>query len=78
MAFDRLASEDPPALALLTLLAWLGHEPVPQDLLAEHREHLPASLGGHDLSELTATLTRRGLAHVERQSLQQHRLPAAH
>ena len=41
VAFDRLAADEPPALALLTLFAWLSPEPVPQALLAEHPDQLP-------------------------------------
>ena len=78
VAFDRLAADEPPALALLTLFAWLGPEPVPQDLLAEHPDQLPPALAGHDLSQLTATLARRGLIRVDEQGVQLHRVPAAH
>ena len=74
VAFDRLAADDPPARTLLTLLAWLSPEPVPEMLLAEH---LPPALAGHDRSQLTATLARRGLARVDAQGVQVHRVTAA-
>ena len=66
------------ALALLTLFAWLSPEPVPQGLLAEHPDQLPPTLAGHDRSQLTATLARRGLIRVDEQGVQLHRVPAAH
>ena len=78
VAFDRLADDDPPALALLTLVAWLGPEPVPTDLLAGRADHLPALLATSDPAQLTATLGRRGLARVDGDSLQLHQVPAAH
>jgi hypothetical protein len=78
VAFDRLGADDPPAFALLTLLAWLAPEPVPLSLLAGHPDHLPRTVEGHDLAQLTATLARRGLARVDGQSVQLHRVPAAH
>jgi len=74
VAFDRLAADEPPALALLTLFAWLGPGPVPQALLAEH---LPPTLAGQDRSQLTATLERRGLIRVDEQGVRLHRVPAA-
>ena len=43
VAFDRLALDDPAALALLTGVAWCGAEPVPVTLLADHPDALPAS-----------------------------------
>jgi hypothetical protein len=78
VAFDRLAADEPPALALLTLFAWLGPEPVPQALLAEHPDQLPPPLAGQDQSQLTATLARRGLIRVDEQGVRLHRVPAAH
>ena len=78
VAFDRLAADEPPALALLTLFAWLSPEPVPQGLLAEHPDQLPPTLAGHDRSQLTATLALRGLIRVDEQGVQLHRVPAAH
>ena len=78
VAIDRLAADDPPALALLTLLAWLAPEPVPQALLTEHAADLPPALARRDLSELTATLARRGLGRVVGPTVQLHRLPSGH
>ena len=67
VAFDRLAAADPTALQLLTLIAWLGPEPVPLTLLTNHPEPLPPPLARAvaDLLALTrhtTTLRRRGLA----------------
>ena len=42
---DRSAADDPLALALLTLAAWLGPAPVPLSLLTENSEVLPEPLG---------------------------------
>ena len=44
VAFDRLATDDPAALQLLTLVAWLGPEPVPLSLVTGHPDRLPAAL----------------------------------
>jgi hypothetical protein len=78
VAFDSLADDDPHALALLALVAWLGPEPVPTDLLTAHVDHLPAPLATSDPTQLTATLGRRGLARVDSESLQLHQVTAAH
>ena len=83
VAFDRLATDDPTALALLTLVAWLGPEPVPLTLLASHPDRLPAVLAGqaHDpvlLAERAAVLRRRSLARVDGDHVQLHGVPASH
>jgi hypothetical protein len=44
VAFDRLASDDPAALQLLSVVAWLGPEPVPLSLVTGHPDRLPAAL----------------------------------
>ena len=75
VAFDRLAADEPQALALLTLVAWLGPEPVPTALLTEH---LPASLTTSDPAQLVAVLADRGLARADGDSVQLHRVPAAY
>ena len=66
VAFERLAADDPPALALLTLLAWLGPEPFPLHAAHPHPDLLPAALAGQartrpQLAERAATLRRRAL-----------------
>jgi hypothetical protein len=65
-------------MALLTVVAWLGPEPVPTALLTGHADRLPPTLAAPDAVELTATLARRGLATADHESVQLHRTPAAH
>ena len=70
VALDRLAADDPAALALLTFVAWLAPQPVPLALLTRHPDLLPPPLADAarkplDLAERAATLQRRGLARVE-------------
>jgi hypothetical protein len=82
VAFDRLALDNPVALALLTLIAWLGPEPVPLSLITEQPDDLPASLGELARDPLarapcTALLHRRGLVTITPHALQLHRVPAA-
>jgi hypothetical protein len=81
VALDRLAADDPGALALLTLVAWLGPEPMPLSLLARNPDTLPAPVAGHlrepgALAERVETLRRRRLARVGPDSVQLHRFPA--
>jgi hypothetical protein len=83
VAFDRLAVDDPAAFALLTLVAWLGSEPVPLTLLTAHQDRLPPVLArqAYDpalLAERAATLRRRGLAQVTGDAVQLHQVPADH
>lgn len=82
LAFDRLAGDDPAALQLLSVAAWLAPEPVPATLLTEHPEHLPEPLATVAADPLafaatTATLRRRAMAEVTPDSLLLHRVPAA-
>jgi hypothetical protein len=75
VAVERLATDDPPALALLTFAAWLAPHPVPLTLLTEQAALLPPPLtevapGG--LEEQAATLQRRGLARLDADSLRLH------
>ena len=44
VAFDRLATDDPTALDLLTVAAWCGPEPVPLSLLTDYPDPLPTRL----------------------------------
>jgi hypothetical protein len=78
VAFDRLAADKPQALALLTLVAWLGSEPVPTALLTGHADHLPAALTTSDPAQVAAILADRGLAPADGDSVQLHRVPAAY
>ena len=82
ITFDRLRADDPAALALLTLVAWLGSEPVPLWLLTRYPGELPTPLAdaARDPAELVkraVLLRRRGLAQVARRSVCLHRVPAA-
>jgi hypothetical protein len=82
VAFDRLAADDPAALGLLTLLAWLAPDPVPLTLLTEQGASLPAPLAEAvadplALADRLATLRRRSLARTSPGSVEVHRVPAA-
>lgn len=81
VSFDRLAQDDPAALELLTLVAWLAPEPVPLTLFTEHPDLLPPAFAGAAAGPLTfaattATLRRRGLAHLTPSTIALHRVPA--
>jgi hypothetical protein len=83
VALDRLVADDPAALALLTLVAWLGPEPVPIDLLAAHPHRLPSVLSGvardrGRLIERAAILGKRALARTDGRDVQVHPVPLAH
>jgi len=82
VAFDCMAADDPATLALLTLVAWLGPEPVPLHLITEHPYELPKSLvdtarSPTVLAERITGLRRRGLARITSDSVALHRGPAA-
>jgi hypothetical protein len=81
VAFDQLAAADLDALELLTLLAWLGPEPVPLTLLTDNPEALPDTLARTvtdplALTRCTTALRRRGMATIAPHALQMHRVPA--
>jgi len=82
VSFDRLAVDDPAAMASLTVVAWLAPEPVPLTLFTEHPDLLPPPLDAAardplTFTETTATLRRRGLAQLTPTSITLHRVPAA-
>src|SRR5215470_11920290 len=82
VAFDRLAADDPTAMQLLSLLAWLAPEPVPLTLITQHPQQLPDRLAAMATDPLAmadriAALRRRGMARTTPDSLQLHRVPAA-
>jgi hypothetical protein len=82
VAFDRLAADDPAALELLTVVAWLGPEPVPLTLFTGHPDRLPPTLAEAVRDPLvfadrTGVLRRRGMARITPDSIQLHRLTAA-
>ncbi|MGH3995441.1 MAG: FxSxx-COOH system tetratricopeptide repeat protein, partial [Pseudonocardiaceae bacterium] len=59
VAFDRLAADEPAALHLLTLCAYLAPEPIPVTLFTAHPEVLPGALAATAGDPLTfARLTR--------------------
>jgi hypothetical protein len=67
---DHLAVEDSKALALLTVVAWMGQAPVPLALVARH----PVLAG--DVTEPAELLHRRGLAGLTAAGLLLHPTPA--
>jgi tetratricopeptide (TPR) repeat protein len=82
LALDRLATQSPAALVLLTLAAYLAPEPIPLTLFTTHPAQLPeplASVAGDPLAftALTRLLRQHGLAHIEPATLTLHRLLAA-
>jgi hypothetical protein len=82
VAFDRLAADNPTALLLLNLMAWLGPEPVPLTIFTQHPDRLPDPLRAVvsdplAVAALTGLVQRRGLAHVTPQTIRLHRVPAA-
>ena len=82
VTFDRLAAEDPAALALLTLVAWLGPEPMPLRLVVDHPHALPRTLADTvrdpaAFDRLTTGLRLRGPARTTPASVALHRVPAA-
>lgn len=83
---DQLADESRAALDLLTLLAWLGPEPVPLSLLTEHLDEIPDSTPGRlrtvladplDRAECVGLLRRRSMITLMPEAVQLHRVPAA-
>ena len=82
IALDRLAAQSPAALVLLSLVAYLGPEPIPLTLFTTHPGELPDSLvtaAGDPLAfaALVRLLGQYGLARVEPTTLALHRLFAA-
>ena len=82
VAFDRLAADNPAALLLLSLAAWLAPEPIPLTVFTQHPERLPDPLPGTvgdplAVAALTGLVQRRGLAQVTPQTIRLHRVPAA-
>ena len=82
MAFDRLAADNPAALLLLSLLAWLAPEPIPLTVFTQHPDRLPDPLPSIladplAIAALTGLVRRRGLAQITPQTIRLHRVPAA-
>ena len=82
VAFDRLGADDPAALRLLSMIAWLAPEPVPLTVFTTRPDLLPDPLPARladplTVAALTGLLQRRGLIQATPQSVQLHRVPAA-
>jgi class 3 adenylate cyclase len=79
VAADRLASDAPAALQLLSLAAELAPEPIPLTLFTTHPDLLPEPLAGAAadplrMTDLTGLLRRHALARTGPDSVQLHRL----
>ncbi|RSD08157.1 tetratricopeptide repeat protein [Amycolatopsis eburnea] len=78
VSFDQLARENPAALNILTLVAWLAPEPVPLTLLTHHQGDAGATARDPlAFADVTAALRSRGMAEVTTTTIQLHRVPAA-
>ncbi len=82
VVFDRLATDEPVALELLSLCAQLAPEPIPFTLFTAHAQALPGALAAAASDplafvRLTRLLRTRSLAGVETDGLQLHRLVQA-
>jgi tetratricopeptide (TPR) repeat protein len=82
VAVDRLAVDDPLALQLLTMGAWLAPEPIPLTLITEHSALLPNPLkhiaaDPLAITRLTGSLRRRGMVTTDQGTFSMHRVPAA-
>jgi hypothetical protein len=79
IALERISGEDPAAVLLLELCAYLAPEPIPLDLFTAHAGQLPAPLSDAAADELTfgeviGTLVDYSLAKRTPAGLQLHRL----
>ena len=82
LAFDQLAAEEPAALTLLRLAAELAPEPISFTLFTAYPDQLPSPLAvvaGDPVAfaGITQLLWYRGLARVDTDGLQVHRLVQA-
>lgn len=79
IALERISAEDPAAVTLLELCAYLAPEPVPLDLFTAHADSLPPPLSAAAADELAfgeviGTLVDYSLAKRTPSGLQLHRL----
>lgn len=79
IALERISTEDPAAVVLLELCAYLAPEPIPLDLFTGHADLLPAPLAEAAADELAfteviGTLVDYSLARRTQSGLQLHRL----
>ncbi len=82
IALDRLGTQSPAALVLLSLAAYLAPQPIPLALFTAHPTQLPDTLATAATDPLAFTdlirlLRQHGLAHLEPTTLTLHRLLAA-
>lgn len=82
LSLDRIHHEDPAALQLLDIAAYLAPESIPFDLFTQHSDRLPHPLADAVTNELTfaktvATLVDYSLAKDTPNRLQLHRLVQA-
>ncbi|MDQ3765279.1 MAG: FxSxx-COOH system tetratricopeptide repeat protein, partial [Actinomycetota bacterium] len=82
ITLDRLATQSPAALQLLTLAAYLAPEPIPLTLFTTHPNQLPEPLATAAadplaFTALTRLLRQHGLTRAETATLTLHRLLAA-
>jgi tetratricopeptide (TPR) repeat protein len=79
---DRLVDEDPAAVQLASVCAFLGPEPIPEDLFTSASGELPGELAARAADPLAwrqtlAHLTRQSLARIDQRGLVMHRLTQA-
>ena len=79
IALERISGEDPAAVVLLELCAYLAPEPIPLDLFSLHADLLPEPLSSAATNELVfneviGTLVDYSLAKRTQTGLQLHRL----
>jgi tetratricopeptide (TPR) repeat protein len=82
LAADRLDADDPAAAQLASVCAFLGSEPIPEDLFTSASGALPGELAARAADPLTwrqtlAHLARQSLARIDQRGLVLHRLTQA-
>ncbi len=82
LAVDRLDRDDPAAAQLASVCAFLGPEPVPEDLFTSAPSELPGELAARAADPLAwrqtlAQLAQQSLALIDRRGLIMHRLTQA-
>jgi tetratricopeptide (TPR) repeat protein len=79
VSLDKLRTDEPAAVQLLNLCAWLAPEPIPIDLFSKHASHLSPPLSGLvsdplSMAEVVAVLVDYSLARRTDEELLLHRL----
>jgi hypothetical protein len=82
LAADQLDKEDPAAAQLASVCAFLGPEPIPEDLFTDAPGELPGELAARAADPLAwrqtlAHLARQSLARIDHRGLVMHRLTQA-